>query len=80
VDVTRRGPIVPRSSPARQDEGVDRERSLLVHLSDFAWEALDEESTRLGVSIEELVGFSVLYYIADADSGRIARRADAIPR
>jgi hypothetical protein len=79
VDVFRRGPIVPRSSPARRDENIDRKRSLLVHLSDFAWEALEEESTRLGVPIEELVGFSVLYYIADADSGRIARRVPTLP-
>jgi hypothetical protein len=80
VDVIRRGPIVPRSSPARHDESVDSERSLLVHLSDFAWETLEEESTRLGVSIEELVGFSILYYIADADSGRIARRPPTTSR
>jgi hypothetical protein len=65
---------VPRSSPARQDEGIDSRRCLQVHLSDFAWQALEEESTRLDVPVEELVGFSVLYYIADADSGRIARR------
>jgi hypothetical protein len=80
VDVIRRGPIVPRSSSARQDENVDRKHSLLVHLSDFAWQALEEESLRLGVSIEELVGFSVLYYIADADSGRIARRGPTVSR
>lgn len=65
---------MPRSSSARQDEGIENQRSLRVHLSDFAWEALEEESTRLDVTIEELVGFSVLYYVADADSGRIARR------
>jgi hypothetical protein len=65
---------VPRSSPARQDEDIDRQRSLQVHLSGFALQALEEESARLEVTIEELVGFSVLYYIADADSGRIARR------
>jgi hypothetical protein len=80
VDAIRGGPIVPRPSSARQDEKVDHERSLLVHLSDFAWQALEEESIRLGVSIEELVGFSVLYYIADVDSGRIARSGPTISK
>jgi hypothetical protein len=40
----------------------------------FAWETVEEESARLGVSVEELVAFSVLYYLADVDSGRVARR------
>jgi len=79
VDVFQRVPIVPRPSPTRPDDTVDSKRTLLVSFSDFAWEALEEESTRLGVPVEELVGFSVLYYIADADSGRIARRMPTIP-
>jgi hypothetical protein len=44
-----------------------------VRLDHFACEALAEESSRLGVSCEELAAFSVLYYLADLDSGRIAR-------
>ncbi len=28
----------------------------------------------LGVSVEELASYAVLYYLADGDSGRIARR------
>jgi hypothetical protein len=78
VSVFHQGLIVPRPSPTRQDDTVDGKRTLLVSLSDFAWEALEEESTRLGVPIDELVGFSVLYYIADADSGRIARRMPTV--
>ncbi len=35
---------------------------------------LEEEARLQRVSVEELVGFSVLYYLADRDSGRIARR------
>jgi hypothetical protein len=46
-------------------------------MDEFAWEAIQHESTRLGVSEEELVAYAVLYYLADIDSGRIARR---IPR
>ena len=47
---------------------------MAVQLDGFAAEAIDEEAVRLGVSVEELVSFSVLYYLADADSGRIARQ------
>jgi hypothetical protein len=45
-----------------------------VQLEGFAAEAIDEEAGRLGVSVDELVSFSVLYYLADVDSGRIARK------
>jgi hypothetical protein len=49
-------------------------RKLTLHLDGFAWEAIAEESSRLGVSIEDLARFSLLYYLADLDSGRVARR------
>lgn len=58
---------------------VDVERSLSVPMGGFAWEAVQEESARLGVSVEELVAFSVLYYLADVDSGRVARRVVMSP-
>jgi hypothetical protein len=45
-----------------------------VQLDGFAAEAIDGEAVRLGVPAAELVSFSVLYYLADVDSGRIARR------
>lgn len=54
-------------------------RRLALELNDFTWEALEEEAARLGVSIEELARFAVLYYLADRDSGRIARRLPAPP-
>jgi len=50
---------------------------MTVQLAGFAAEALDEEASRLGVGVDELASFSVLYYLADVDSGRIAR--DAFP-
>jgi hypothetical protein len=63
------------SGAPKDDEG-DRHaaRSLTLELQAFAWEALGEECAKLGMAIEELVSFSVLYYLADRDSGRIARR------
>jgi hypothetical protein len=47
---------------------------VVLELDAFAWEALAAESADLEVQVDELVTFSVLYYLADRDSGRIARR------
>ena len=49
-------------------------RTVVLELESFAWDALTEESAELDVSIDELVTFSVLYYLADRDSQRISRR------
>ena len=54
-------------------------RSLALRLDEFAWEAIQHESTRLGVSEEELIAYAVLYYLADLDSGRISRRITRSP-
>jgi hypothetical protein len=56
------------------------EREVMLDLDDFAWEAIREESAELGISAEQLIAFSVLYYLADRDSGRIARRIPPSPR
>jgi hypothetical protein len=48
--------------------------TLTLDFDTFAWSALADESAALGVSIDELARFSVLYYVSDRDSGRIARR------
>jgi hypothetical protein len=64
-------------------QGADRSRlparSISLRLDEFAWEAIEHESTRLGVSEEELVAFAIMYYLADLDSGRIARRIPGRP-
>jgi hypothetical protein len=54
--------------------------SLALDLNSFAWEALEEQSVELGVSVEELVTFAALYYLADLDSMRIARELPPDPR
>jgi hypothetical protein len=54
-------------------------RMVPVRLEGFAAEAVDQEAERLGVSFEDLVNFSVLYYLADVDSGRIARQIITSP-
>ena len=56
------------------------EREVMLNLDDFAWEAIQEESAELGIPAEQLIAFSVLYYLADRDSGRIARRIPPSPR
>jgi hypothetical protein len=50
-----------------------------VAMGSFAWEALEHESAETGVPVEDLVAFAVMYYLADLDSGRIARRIARSP-
>ena len=50
-------------------------RDVKLELRTLAWQALEEEARKLKMTVEELVGFSVLYYLADRDAGRTARRA-----
>jgi hypothetical protein len=54
-------------------------RELQLDLDPFTGEALEREAAQLGVSVEELARFAVLYYLADRDSGRIARRPPLLP-
>jgi hypothetical protein len=53
------------------------EPSVTLRLGEFAYRSIEEESVKMGVSVEELSLFAVLYYLADLDSGRIARRIPA---
>lgn len=52
---------------------------LKLDLDSFTHEALEREAARLGITVEELARFAVLYYLADHDSGRIARRLPVLP-
>ncbi|HYB23909.1 MAG TPA: hypothetical protein VED41_08945 [Solirubrobacteraceae bacterium] len=61
-------------TPPGGDGTGGQDAALIVRLEGFAREAAEQESTRLGVPVQELVGFAVLYYLADVDSGRVARR------
>jgi hypothetical protein len=67
------------SSCSGGGEEVRTDRSLMLRLDDFAWEAIEEEAAREGLTTEELVAFSVLYYVADVDSGRISRQISRSP-
>jgi len=59
--------------------GEEGEAGLTVRVEGFALEALERESARMGVPIDELVSFAVMYYLADVDSGRIARQLPRAP-
>jgi len=61
---------------SRDVDGGNGGRALRLQLDEFALQASVEEAARLDVSVEELATFALLYYLADLDSGRIAR---AIP-
>jgi hypothetical protein len=68
-------------SPPRfgEAQGEHTERSITLTLEGFAWETLDEEAARERITTDELITFAVLYYLADVDSGRIARRITRSP-
>lgn len=73
-------PLCAELSPDGSSELDSRAtRELKLDLDAFAREALEREAARLGVSAEELARFAVLYYLADGDSGRIARRTPLAP-
>jgi hypothetical protein len=68
-------PLCAEFSPDSSSElDLRAKRELKLDLDAFAREALEQEAARLGVSAEELAHFAVLYYLADGDSGRIARQ------
>ncbi len=45
-----------------------------VDFDEFGWELITAEAERQGVSVEEVVRHATLYFLADADSGRLATR------
>jgi hypothetical protein len=63
--------------PSVGEPSVGEQHALTLQLGDFAHDTIDEEAARLGISVEELATFAVLYYLADMDSGRIAREIPA---
>lgn len=69
-----------RGTVAGRERGERRAGTLTLDLDAFAWSALADESATLGISIDELASFSVLYYVSDHDSGRIARAFPAVAR
>jgi hypothetical protein len=48
-------------------------------LEGFAWDTISEEAADVGLMLEELLRFAVLYFLAAVDSGRVARRITRSP-
>lgn len=68
-----------RGASAEEQRGPHGERSLTLRMDGFAWEAIEQQCDSLGVSVEEFIAFSTLYYLADIDSGRVARQIARSP-
>ena len=68
----------PRSRAERGFRGLEDRRTgsrarVELELDGFAAKAIEEQAGSFEVTVEDLVSFAVLYYLADVDSGRIAR-------
>lgn len=75
----RRPPSAADTSSPIQGDGSQIVRNVEFALHGFAWTALRNEAEREGLTVEELVTFAVLYYLADIDSGRISRMVSRSP-
>jgi hypothetical protein len=63
-----------KGSRATASGQTGRERQVTLRLERFAWEAIDEQTAASGMPTEDFLAFAALYYLADINSGRIARR------
>ena len=63
--------------PPNPGAGATAPHNITLELDEFAWSALVQEAEAMGLSVEELGTFALLYYLADRDSGRTARRTPA---
>jgi hypothetical protein len=59
-------------------DGESEAGEITLRIGGFVRDLIEVEALQLGVSAEELVRFSVLYYLADLDSGRVARDIRAL--
>lgn len=62
--------------PGFADDGEPERRhvGVRVDVDDETWSALDREARRQRVAIGALAAHAVLYFMADMDSGRLAKR------
>jgi hypothetical protein len=67
------GPVAMKQ-PLGVGEDGPAGRRLVLRLDAFAWQAISNESADHGMSPEDFAKYAVLYYLADLDRGRIARR------
>ena len=62
---------VPRLSP---DPARKPALELRLDLDPDSWRELEEEAERQQVSVERLLEHAIVYFLADLDAGRVARR------
>jgi hypothetical protein len=48
--------------------------NLEVEFDEFGWQSLSEEAERQGVTLEELVAYAAMYYLAEADTEQLSHR------
>lgn len=66
--------LSPELGPGGSGEPDERAtHELRIRLDPFTHEVLEQEAARMDTSVEEFVLFAAVYYLADLDSGRIAR-------
>jgi hypothetical protein len=68
-----------RGASAEQRRGPQGERSVALRMEAFAWQAIEEQCDSLGVALEDFIAFAIQYYLADVDSGRVARQIARSP-
>ncbi len=68
-----------KGASAEQQREPQGDRSVTLRMDGFAWEAIEQQCDGLGVSVEDFIAFSALYYLADIDSGRVARQIARSP-
>jgi hypothetical protein len=64
--------------PARSQPGfpdaADHQVPIELTLAESQWRDLEEEADEQGITLERLLEHALLYYLADLDSGQVARR------
>lgn len=66
-------PLAERDVRRGEDRRARGGSRVELELDGFAAEAIAQQAGSFEVTVEDLAGFAVLYYLADVDSGRIAR-------
>ena len=70
LPATRSGMFAPRFNPAAS--GLPRE--VVLEVPADRWRRLEDEAGRQGVALAQLLEHAALFYLADADAGRVAER------
>jgi hypothetical protein len=70
----RAGRTADRAKAESRDACPAPDGTISLQIDSLAWQELAREAELHSLAPEELASFAILYYLADVDSGRIARR------